>query len=96
MARALIKFNRADLRKNYSNPHDCPIFSAMDRAGVPVVEVVSAGFEVPDDTSAIDTEYHYFSKTLRKVSDLLCRTNKNLVGFRGRGKLLGKRFLVTW
>jgi hypothetical protein len=95
MARAVIQFKLSDLKKDYIAPCDCPIFNALDRAGVPVLKVTPSGFStrspLPEDVS----DYSLFTKKLLKASQFLADTNwpRRL---KARRKLLGQRFQVTW
>ena len=79
--RVMIQFTRADLRAKYSDFIGCPIFLAMQRAGVPVHSVRAMYWQ--------DLYYlHYFSKKLQRASDSISE---------GRTKhLVGKKFQVTW
>ena len=84
--RKVIKFSREDLKRCYSWSRGCSIFSAFQRAGVPVKLV---DWDRWEDEGG---KYHNFSKSLQRVSDLLCE--KRLP--EDRKSLLGKRFVVRW
>jgi hypothetical protein len=91
MARAVIEFKASDLKRSYVLPCGCPIFHALDRAGVPVVRVTPEGFYISHFPGDVH-DHSFFTKKLLKASDLLARNSTLKV----RRKLLGQRFQVTW
>ena len=62
----MITFNKTDMKRNYMATEGCSIFTAMKRAGVPVRSVGGDGWY--DTIGSVD---HMFSKTLKRVSDVL-------------------------
>ena len=89
----MITFNKTDMKRNYMATEGCSIFTAMKRAGVPVRSVGGDGWY--DTIGSVD---HMFSKTLKRVSDVLVGSI-NLppqIMMKKRAHLIGKSVRVAW
>ena len=92
---AEITFTKENLQCKYSNASGCPIWHALDDAGLPVNWVgMDSWIESKDDS--FDVVRHYFPHKLRRASALLAATSD--MGFIGVGIrrlcLQGKSFTV--
>ncbi len=99
MPQAEICFTEEDLRKDYLEIRDCPIFSALYRADVPVITCGGDNFESPNEFN------NYYSPELFEASEFIKETDPYFpnkwddreIYFKKRfDKLLGKKFIVEW
>lgn len=85
-----ITFTKKNLKYNFSSSIDCPIYHALEEAGVSIIAV---GF---NDFAYNDMGLHniQFTPELKHVSETLLFTNSHLLRWSRRFLLQGKSFTV--